>query len=271
MSLIERIMNKFSSQANASCEQPTRSAISSLLGQHDATNSTVETLTHLSNSRQLLEIQIHNRESSFQSMIIAVDIERGLLWLDQLVPHTLALSEGQWLTMRHQRMGHVLTLKVPVISDQTSTRGAIAVLLPNEAIYRPRRHYARFETDGETLNAKVRTIGAEPTQVRVLNVSGGGLRIALKGNQLRHYHRDAHLPLCQFSLSGHLKINCQARVKSARLVREPFRHTQVSLEFTDIALGACKQLDQQLKLLHAGAALDQTGEQLQVNDLQLAG
>lgn len=266
MSLIEHIMSKLSLRGHTTAgKHPAPARPQKANTPHPAGDLT----TQLCNSRQLLEVRIDNRPSSFQSMILAVDTDRGLLWLDQLTPATLPLTEGQWLTLKHHRQGEVLTLRVPVISDQSKNRNAIAVLMPDEASYRPRRVWQRFEPGSRSLVARIRAIGNSPTEARIVNISAGGLRVALTGNHLHLYRRDTYLPLCQVKISQYLQINQPAKVKSVRLVREPYRHTQVSLEFTDTSNSARAQLEQQLAMLLTNIDANQYADK--ENQLQLAG
>ncbi|MBU2887269.1 flagellar brake protein [Gilvimarinus agarilyticus] len=267
MSLLERILGKLSDRGTSHEAEITASQNKS--ASFKTESSSHELLLSLCRSRQLLEVLIDNRGTSFQSMILAVDTERGMLWLDQLTPSTLALMEGQSLTLRHQRHSEVLTLRLPVISDQSQSRNAIAVLLPSKVEYRPRRSWLRYEPGYDSLKATIRTIGNAPTEANIVNISGGGMRLRLKGNQLHSYRRDAHLPLCQVRLSHQIQVNCQAKVKSVRLVREPFRHTQVSLEFTDMTPSARIQLNNQLSNLLNITDANQTLDAK--NELQLVG
>lgn len=206
-------------------------------------------LTHLCQTRQLLEVKLEGETLSYQSMIVAVDAARGLLWLDELTPGAPRLNDAHWLIISHQRQGEVLTLRLPLVAGPSQGRSAIATVLPEHADYRPRRAWSRFGLPGAQMKAKVRAVGNEPQFGKILNLSAGGMRLALTGNQLGYMRRDALLPLCQFQLSGGLRINCQARVKSARIARTPFRHTQVSLEFTDILPSDRAALDRQLHRL----------------------
>jgi hypothetical protein len=60
-------------------------------------------LWELQKTRQLLEVKIGSASRGYQSMILAVDIERGLLWLDDLFPQQFMLDEGDYITLRHHR------------------------------------------------------------------------------------------------------------------------------------------------------------------------
>ena len=51
-------------------------------------------LWQLYKQRQLLEVRIGSASRVYQTMIIALDIERGLLWLDDLFPSQRVLDVG---------------------------------------------------------------------------------------------------------------------------------------------------------------------------------
>src|SRR5690606_38726492 len=85
-----------------------------------------------------------------------------------------------------------------------------------------------------TLPVRVRPLGEDYRHGTIINLSLGGMHMALPGNHLSQMRRDMLLPSCEFSLGNGAKIRCEAIVKSARLIRSPYRHTQVSLAFADM-------------------------------------
>lgn len=192
-------------------------------------------LLHLQQQRQHLEVSVEGERQSYQSVILAVDRRRGLLWIDELFPALPALPAGTGLTLRHHRGGEVLTLRSPLVA-----RGldygvhALALLLPDELLYLPRRQHPRFDLRPARLGVTIRPMGETPRQGTLINLSLGGMRLALPGNQLHGLRRDLLLPHCEFTLPNRTRIRCQAVVKAARLERQPYRHTQVSLAFADM-------------------------------------
>lgn len=193
-------------------------------------------LKTLMNNRQFIEVSINSESIGYQSMILAVDVERELLWLDDL--HSLAtpLKAGDILHIKHHKQGKSLTFQAPVVAlgFEFNSPGT-ALLLPDNITYSPRRQYLRHPLLPGTVRTKIRAIGEEPRYGSIINLSAGGMRLAIAGNILSELHLNTLLPLCQFKLTGDITIDCYARVKSYKMERAPYRHTQVSLEFSGIS------------------------------------
>jgi c-di-GMP-binding flagellar brake protein YcgR len=210
-----------------------------------------EILHLLKSQRQLLEVTPAGSQRSYQSMILAIDAERGLLWLDDLFPPQRLLEVGDTITLRHHRDGELLTITAPIIAwGMDFGASGMAVMLPDEAVYKPRRAQLRYEL-GEhlSLTGKIRSIGNEPVYGTVEDLSAGGLRILVAGNLLNQIHHGAILPLCEVNVSHELQIRCRARVRAYRMCRAPYRGTQISLEFVDLPILRQQQLAQFIRCL----------------------
>lgn len=193
-------------------------------------------LWRLQNTRQLLEITLPGHKNSYQSMIIALDISRGLLWLDELFPNQPQLALGDEITLRHHRNGEILTFSTPVIA-MGSNFGAsgIAVLLPEEAKYQPRRAHPRCNLNNRApISAKIRLLGQDACFGTIKDISCEGLSLLVPGNLIGQIHQGTILPLCEVHLNNELHIHCRAQVRSFQLCRQPYRATRISLEFIDL-------------------------------------
>ncbi len=193
-------------------------------------------LWELQKTRQLLEIKIGSASRVYQSMILAIDIDRGLLWLDDLFPQQLILDAGDDITLRHHRNGEQLVVRAPVVA-LGSNYGAVgfAIELPEFAVYTPRRSAPRYAIGHQSpLSVKIRTLGQEPCFGTLQDISSGGLRLIVAGNLLPFLRHGAHLPLCEVNLTDDLQIRCKARICAFRMGRSPYRHTQISIEFLDL-------------------------------------
>ncbi|ACE85255.1 flagellar brake protein [Cellvibrio japonicus] len=193
-------------------------------------------LWQLYKQRQLLEIRLGSASRTYQSMILALDIERGLMWLDDLFPQQLILDTGDEITIRHHRQSEQLLIRTH-ITALGSTYGAsgLAVPLPEQAHYTARRASARFHVASETpILVRIRTLGQDPCCGTLQDISSGGIKLHVAGNLLPHLRHGVQLPLCEFRLNDELQIHCRARVCAFRLMRAPYRCTQISLEFLDL-------------------------------------
>jgi c-di-GMP-binding flagellar brake protein YcgR len=216
------------------------------------------TLQQLQASRQILEVVPAGQQRSYQSMIIALDVERNLLWLDDLFPAHRQLELGHEITLRHHRNGEVLTFTTPVIA-WGSRFGAtgMAVILPEFAEYQPRRMNSRCDLSNHSaISAKIRLMGQEACYGTIKDISSSGLCVMVPGNLLGQLHRDTVLPLCEVHLTKELHIYCRARVRSFRLCREPYRATSISLEFVDLQPRRQQQLQHFIDRLTPGYAAD---------------
>lgn len=203
-------------------------------------------LWQLLNQRQLIEVKVEGSSLSYQTLILAIDIQRGLLWLDDLFPNQHVLEIGDQISLRHHRNGEQLSFSSPILA-WGSNYGAngLAIMLPDHLSYSPRRQFRRADmSDKPSLSLKLRAIGQDITYGSVLDISSGGLRASVPGNMLGQLRHGALLPLCEFTLSDELTIRCSARVRSFRLLRTPHRHTQISIEFVDLPTERAQQLQQ---------------------------
>lgn len=218
-----------------------------------------ELLHQLKTQRQFLEVVPQGSQRSYQTMIMAIDTRRGLLWLDDLFPPQRLLEIGDQITLRHHRDGELLTITAPIIAwGSDFGASGMAVLLPDETSYQPRRAHLRYML-GEhmSVTGKIRTFGQEPVYGTIEDISTGGLCILVAGNMLNQIHHGAILPLCEINLSRELQIRCRARVRAFRICRSPYRGTRISLEFVDLPLARQQQLRQFIQRVSALTQLDQ--------------
>jgi len=203
-------------------------------------------LYQLLNQRQILEVKIEGSTLSYQTLVLAIDIQRGLLWLDDLFPKQHLLEVGDRITLRHHRNGEQLTFSSPVLAwGNNYGANGLAILLPEHVSYIPRRQFKRADiSDRSSLSLKLRAVGHEAIYASVLDISSGGLRASVPGNLLGQLRHGALLPLCELVLSDELTLRCSARVRSFRLLRLPHRHTQISIEFVDLPFERQQQLQQ---------------------------
>lgn len=192
-------------------------------------------LMQLQESRQLLEVKSDNGKTRHQSLVLAVDIERGLLWIDELFPQQHMLDIGDSLVLRHHRKGEELIIESRIVAfgNQFGAQG-IALYLPEQIQWKPRRRQTRFGLSGASTLVKIRTMGAEPCYGKLQDISTGGFSVSLSGNLLGQLRHGALLPLCEITLDDQIHIRCRGRVCAFRIEREPFRCTRICVQFVDL-------------------------------------
>ncbi len=201
-------------------------------------------LWQLLTQRQLIEVKVAGSTLSYQTLVLAIDVQRGLLWLDDLFPSQHLLDVGDHITLRHHRNGEQLSFSSPILAWGSSYGATgFAITLPEQPCYVPRRQFSRAPVTSN-LGVKIRPIGQDISYGSVLDISSGGLRVSIPGNLLGQLRHGALMPLCELSLSDELSIRCAARVRSFRLLRSPHRNTQISLEFVDLPQERAQQLQQ---------------------------
>ncbi|MDR7089656.1 MULTISPECIES: flagellar brake protein [Cellvibrio] len=193
-------------------------------------------LWELLKQRQLLEVKITGASRVYQSMILAIDVERGLLWLDDLFPQQHILDAGDEITLRHHRNGEQLVIRAHIVAmGSTYNASGFAITLPEFVYYMPRRSSPRYIIGHQSpLSVKIRTLGQEPSYGTLQDISTGGLRLIIAGNMLPYLRHGALLPMCEVDINDELQIRCRARICAFRIGRSPYRHTQISVEFIDM-------------------------------------
>lgn len=199
-------------------------------------------LAQLCAQRQLLTVMPSEHRRSYQGMILALDIERELLWLDDLFPRCSLLTPGDKLTISHHKAGDILRFEAIIVAlgRQVGTSG-MALALPAPPRYRPRRQWPRLAMDGRApVRVKLALPGAGPQYGQLLNISAGGLRLALPGNWLTTLRHGDQLPLCELTPTPGLTIRCRARLCAFNTGYRPWRQTYISLAFVGLD-GAVQQ------------------------------
>ena len=217
-------------------------------------------LSQLQDRRQIIEVRINDNNQSYQTLIMAIDVARGLLWLDDLFPAQRQLKIGDSITLRHHRNGEQLSFSSPIVArgDSFGANG-LAILLPETLSYRPRRQHQRCDLSHNlSLTAKIRSVGCEPSYGNLQDLSLGGAGLRLAGNILGQLRHGALLPVCELSLSDELVIRCSARVRAFSTTRAPHRCTLISAEFVDLSPERQHQLKQFLyKVTHSQRTMPQ--------------
>lgn len=263
MSFLDKLFKKgFRSSVTAQKPDP-RNSLAELDGLSPESNIPDQYLPlwELQKQRQLLEVKITGASRVYQSMILALDVERGLLWLDDLFPQQHIMDAGDEITLRHHRNGEQLVIRAHIVAmGSTYDASGFAISLPEFVYYMPRRSAPRFAVGHQSpLSVKIRTLGQDPCFGTLQDISTGGLRLLVAGNMLPHLRHGALLPMCEVDISEELQIRCRARICAFRMGRSPYRHTQISIEFIDLEEETRAKLARFLRESQLGSVIDQPG------------
>jgi c-di-GMP-binding flagellar brake protein YcgR len=201
----------------------------------------------LQEQKQFIEVVSESTGEVYQSMILAIDLMDGSMQLDELFPTPLhECKPGEHFTVRHHKRGQLLTFTTPLRSVHHGMDAPIYTLVLPEAVgYRQRRVYPRINlSQQQPLTVRVQSPWRTPWYATARNLSAGGMRITVGGNVMEQLHHGALLPLCEFEFGPEFKIRCQAKARSFRFIRRPYRHTEISIEFSDMAPAQRLQLQQ---------------------------
>ncbi|WP_341938453.1 flagellar brake protein [Marinimicrobium sp. C2-29] len=187
-------------------------------------------LRPLLDGKRLLKVQIDGRE--YQSLLLALDCARGLLWLDELFPRARPLVTGDELTVSHYQNHQLIEFTGPVVG---SGRGGFALPLPESVYCGPRRRWPRLDVFGwHPISAQLAVPGQSPASAEVHNLSAGGARLSLSGDWRPLLRKGEVLPLCAFTVAPGIRVRCRVRVCAFSLNQRPWRQTLVSLAFVDL-------------------------------------
>jgi c-di-GMP-binding flagellar brake protein YcgR len=186
--------------------------------------------------RQLVKVSVTNDPGTYQSLILAIDTRRRLLWLDDLFPYRVRLRPGDELEVSHHRDGEVLAFRATVVAlgEHCGVTG-LALTLPEAVHYRPRRQWPRLTLPSQPRVPVVLSLPEAGSQYgQILNISAGGLRATVPGNWRHHLRHGEEIPLCDFTLAPGLTVRCRARVCAYQILHRPWRQTHISMAFADL-------------------------------------
>lgn len=227
MALLRALLHKFS--ANDTLPEPTREASAPV-----PEPACLKQLQPLVEGRQLLSIRHRGRD--YQSLILALDPKRRLVWLDEPFPRLLELEPGDPLTVRHHHQGQLLEFTAPLLGWSGPNRtGSLSLPMPTDLYQGPRRRDPRLDVFGwYPISARLAVPGLSPLSGEIHNLSAGGLRLALSGDWRAFLRHGDVLPLCQFAVEPGLFVRCRVRVCAFNLCHRPWRQTRLSLAFVDL-------------------------------------
>lgn len=198
------------------------------------------TLLDLQEKRQLVEVKIEGGKhaNSYQSMIVDIDLDKQLLYLDTLIPMNPynPIIVGDKLTISHHHQGQVIACTGELKSVLTDNAGLLYVMeLPYNIGIRQRRLFPRTSLQQfGGIRTRILSPTKTPWAAFPINLSAGGLRVAIGGNVSDQLRRNCILPKCEISIGSEIRIRCSTTVKSFQYGRQPYQHTRVSLEFNKL-------------------------------------
>ncbi len=241
MAILQSVLQKFSRKAHSvEVDQGAKSLSRKI--------TNYAPLFELQEQRQLIEVISQRTGETYQSMILAVDLNREQLELDELFPQPadFIYQPGDKFTVKHHHQGLVLSFTCTLNSIVMSLSSPIYTLqLPEQVNYQQRRQFTRLTlSKQQPLSVRLQSPRRTPWYATANNISAGGMRLVIGGNVLDQLQHNTYLPECEFRFNHDFQIRCQARVKGFRFLRRPYRHTELSIEFKDMGPQQRGQLEQ---------------------------
>lgn len=198
---------------------------------------------------------VHNESGyEYQSLVVAINLYDRTMEIDELFPNRpeFPISQGDTLTISHGRGFESLTFSSEVIGSHTSTEGhCYLVKLPKRVQYLPRRRETRLTLSREKpVTVKLLSPIRTPCYATADNLSCSGMRLVIGGNLQDQLRRGAEIPLCEFKLLDTVNVRCKAHVRDYRFYSRPYRRTELSIEFTDMAPDTKVQIKQFVDIVH---------------------
>ena len=206
-------------------------------------------LWELYQQRQLLEVRWNSSQLTYQTSIIAFDVERNLLWLDDVTPlqHQMDVQDSIRIRCSKQEKEMIVDGEILAFGREYGATG-FAIELPYQPTYTLKRQHPRFSCENLPASfATIRTLGGENMLGVIQDISVGGIKLSLYGNHTQQLRPNAPLAYFDFQLSGQKTIKEPARITSVRFMKNESRITQVGIEFADKSPEA---LEKRAELLH---------------------
>lgn len=220
-------------------------------------------LWQLYRDRQLLEVSWNQSQRRYQSLILALDLERNLLWLDDLTPSQRQLDLADTITLRHIDGQFELVISGIIAAfGQSQGCNGFAISLPYEVGYQSRRQYPRYSLEGHQPRfATLRSRGGEALMGVIQDIGVGGMRIQLSGNHTANFRPGMNLAQLDYQL-GQRPVAQVASVRAVRFVKTPHRATQVSVCFADTSAAALQKRHEDIGALLSALAAPTTPAQV---------
>lgn len=225
MSFIQGLLTKFSKPSFVASGKTERPRVAPVY-------LTPGPLLDLFEQRQRLEVYFEGSQRSYQTLILSIDDENGVIWFDDLFPSQRLLETGSQLEFIYRSREKQLKFTATVIAtgEHLGIHG-FAITFPHNPVWHSRRQYRRLNLFGASaLSGKLRAFNDDVRYGTIENLSAGGMCILLAGSLEDFFQPGEELPLCEFMLND-IRIQARARVRGLSPNRTPYRSTRLRLEF----------------------------------------
>ena len=195
----------------------------------DKASDNYSQLEMLQRRHSFIEVKFPRIEKSFQSMILELHPDDSYLLIDELYPPEgrQELIEGDAAEISAQAPG----LKVSFFSKllvRESIDGTLSyrMELPEEIGSTLRRRAYRVYVEREAgLAVDIRDQDGQPIDAHIVNLSGDGIKLSLRGNVSKLLEKNRALEQCVIKLPNQIDIDCSIEIRNIYVIRTPSLHT----------------------------------------------
>jgi c-di-GMP-binding flagellar brake protein YcgR len=196
---------------------------------HDDKSDNYSQLELLQRRHSFIEVKFPRIEKSFQSMILELHPDDSYLLVDELYPDAGRdeLMEGDAAEISAQAPGIKVSFFSKLLARE-SIEGtpAYRMELPEEIGSTLRRRAYRVYVEREPgLAIDIRDEEGQPIDAHVVNLSGDGIKLSLRGNVSKLLEKNRALEKCVIKLPNHIDIDCSIDIRNIYVIRTPSLHT----------------------------------------------
>lgn len=177
---------------------------------------------------------LHDAESSAQTLLIGCDIFAGRLLLDEFFPQINHTSTGSAIKLILPAKAGRLHVRA-IVEERVDTQKLPCVLacitdkyyLADRRVW-PRTHFAATEQPAIKLSLPMQ----HERPGRLLNVSASGFLMSIPALD-KPFH-SGETGQCHIQFHEQFRLRAKVKVQSVRLLRKPYRHTVIRGIFLDL-------------------------------------
>jgi len=233
MKLIPDFFRRLERQPAATEQTLADTAISSV-------NDYLLPLFKLHQKKELIEVRSPHSPHQFQSLILAVDMERQEIWLDELFPRLVdhQLQAGDNIRVQRYHQGRVVFFETEIVARRLHNGEPVVIARMPDAVYdQQRRQFPRVSVVKDSgVSFHATSANKTPIFATVRDLSRCGIKFVIAGDFTQQLHREQLLKDCELRLGDEGSIACSVQLKALRFKRSldnPEQRQQFADELLD--------------------------------------
>lgn len=190
----------------------------------------------LQRRHSFIEVKFPRIEQSFQSMFLELHPDDSYVLIDELYPleNRQELIEGDAAEISAQAPGIKISFFSKLLAREIiDGTPAYRMELPEDIGSTLRRRAFRVYVERETgLAIDLRDPDGQPIDASVVNLSGDGIKLSLRGNISKLLEKNRVLEQCVIKLPNHIDIDCSIEIRNIYVIRTPSLHTLAGATMT---------------------------------------